>query len=390
MTNNIPEKYFELDYYPNITEDEVKTNDYMKLSLADIRDLGATFAPVSDVLKGAKQKVNVERLYQISDMPVGSHLAEAKKGGFLGMCFDDSNNLVGNATFKPVDSISQVAGIPVDPATLFAAAMLAQIEHRLDTIEEIQKEILTFLNRDKETKLEGDLRTLVDIINNCKYNWDNDTYKRSNHKQAGDIKKEAQQNVLFYRKSIIDVLNKKKGLLMESKLQDKVKKLQSDFKYYQLSVYLYGFASFLEVLLSGNYKSEYIQNVATQIEDMSYDYRDLYTKSYDKVERLSDKTVESAVLDGTAFVSKNVGKAFSKIPVVKKTPIDELLISASEKLDAFDEKTTAQRLDLFNENRDSGVNMFVDNCRTLDALYNRPKMVLVDEDALYLKPMATT
>lgn len=386
MDNSLPEKFFDLDYYPEITEEDIKTDDYMIIPFTEMEGLGVAFASLAHAVGDAARSMDAGQLYEIAKMPKGTHLAKAKdNSGMLGMCFDNSNHLVGNATFKPVDSISKVASVPLDPSLIFVGAMLMRMEHKLDAIEETQREILAFLNRDKETKLEGDLKTLVDIINNCKYNWDNETFKGSNHMLAGDIKKEAQQNILFYRKYIVELLNKRKLLLTESDLKDKMKKLKSDFKYYQLSVYLYGFASFLEVLLSGNYKSDYINSVVSQLEELSFAYRHLYTDSYTKIERLSNKTAESMVLEGTAAVNKTVGKVMSKIPVVKKTPIDEMLMGAGKKLDRINDKSTAKKLSLLSDNRDSGVSVFIDNCKMLDLLYNQPKLVLVDEKAMYLK-----
>lgn len=387
MNSNLPEKFFKLDYYPSITEEEIKTDRNIKIPFAEIAGLGVAFGSLPEAVRTATQSVNMDKIYKLVNMNSPSyHLQAAKdKQGFLGMIRDEGNHLVRQGRFQKLDSVNEVVTVPFNPSFIFMAAMLVHIEHKLDAIQETQKEILTFLNRDKQTKLEGDLKILVDIINNFKFNWDNETYKKNNHKQAGDIKKEAQQNILFYRRNIIELLNKQKMIFMEPKLKDTMGKLQNHFKYYQLSVYLYAFASFLEVLLLGNYKSDYVKNVASQIEDMSYDYRALYTDSYNKVEQLSGHTVEAVFLGGTALVNKAVGGVISKIPVVEKGPIDEALIGAGEKLEAIGEKNTAERLDLFDDNRDSGVYMFIDNCNTLDVLYNKPKMILLDEDNLYVK-----
>ena len=388
MNSNLPERFFDLDYYPTITEEEVKSDSYFKFPLTEIAGLGVAFSSLPEVFRTATQSVNLKNMYY-AVKPENTQMIAAHDFGFLGSCFDSGGHLKGQARFIDVGSVEQVATVPFNPSFIFIAAMLMQIEHKLDTIEGIQKEILTFLNRDKQTKLEGDLKTLVDIINNYKYNWDNETYKKNNHKQAGDIKKEAQQNILFYRKSITEALNKKKGILVESKMKEKMERLQSDFKYYQLSVYLYGFASFLEVLLLGNYKSDYVNNVKSLIEDASYNYRLLYTKAYDRIEQLSSKTMEAHVLDGFATVNKVMGETIAKIPVIEKTPVDEALINVSEKIDSIGEKTKYNRLNLFDDNRDSGVNMFVDNCEMLDMLFNKPRLMLVDDENVYVKPLET-
>lgn len=388
MDKNQIEELFNLDYYPSITEEEIKSDDYMRIPFAELEAFGAAFASLPTAFRTASQSVQVAGLFK-AHVPAGAHMVAANDGtGLLGACFDAGNHLAGQARFTPVDAIQRVTTMPYDPSMMFVAAMLMRIEHKLDAIQETQEQILKFLQRDKETKLEGDLKTLTGIVNDYKFNWDNELFKNNNHKQVGDIKRTARQNILFYRKTIIDLMNKREKIHLAGKMEERMEKIQTDFKYYRLALYLFSFSSFLEALLLENRSSDYLQSVASQIEDMSYEYRKFYTKCYDKIERLADTTVESHVLDGAAKVNKTVGRAIAKVPLVRKTPIDEALIGTGKKLSKLSDRKADELLDDFDTNRNSGINLFVDNVRMMDRIFNQPKLVVLDNDAFYMKSYA--
>ena len=59
------------------------------------------------------------------------------------------------------------------------AIMLVRIDKKLDDIQKTQKQILDFLNRDKESKLLADLDLLMEITRNYKFNFDNKEYLRT-------------------------------------------------------------------------------------------------------------------------------------------------------------------------------------------------------------------
>ncbi len=59
MSNNLPEKFFKLDYYPTITEEEVKTDKYMKIPFAEIAGLGIAFSSLPETFRTVSQSVNI-------------------------------------------------------------------------------------------------------------------------------------------------------------------------------------------------------------------------------------------------------------------------------------------------------------------------------------------
>lgn len=89
---------------------------------------------------------------------------------------------------------AQITPLACDPTMLFMAAALANIDKKLDAIQDMQKEMMDFLVQKEKSDLKGNLNFLFDVFNNYKYNWNNEMYKNSNHIKVLDIRQEAEKN----------------------------------------------------------------------------------------------------------------------------------------------------------------------------------------------------
>ena len=92
--------------------------------------------------------------------------------------------------------------LPIDPTMLCMAVAIMAIEKKLDAIYQAQKDILAFLELQEEAKLKGNLNALADILNNYKFNWDNEKYKEHKHILVQDIKRETEQSIILYREQL--------------------------------------------------------------------------------------------------------------------------------------------------------------------------------------------
>jgi hypothetical protein len=304
------------------------------------------------------------------------HLASFKdKSGYLGTVVKDKKGVTGQAVLESV---------PLDPTMVFMAMALKGIDDKLDTILEIQKEIMNFLEQKEKSKLRGNLNVLTDVLNNYKYNWNNEKYKTNKHIQVQEIKRESEQSIIFNRVQIESSINKKTFMHRDRDVKNKLQKVQSQFEEYQLALYLFSFSSFLEVMLLENFQSAYLNSATHKIEDYSFHYRELYTKSYDQIEDYSKSSVRSNVLSGLATVNKFVGEAAGKVPVLSKSKFDETLIDASTWLDTSSSKKTEQTMSQFLYNRINDVSPFVDNINNINRLYNQPMELLFDQENMYI------
>lgn len=106
---------------------------------------------------------------------------------------------------------------------------------------------------------------------------------------------------------------------------------KADVAAYRLSLYIFALASFIEILLSGDFKEENICCARDEIESMSAAYRDIFGQCSVYLEKLSDTSLEANLLKGLGTASKAVGKAIERIPVVSQGPVDEFCRAAGSR-----------------------------------------------------------
>lgn len=375
--NEIVQALMNVEFYPAVIEEEVSMVKYTKLPLANLSALGTAFEPITaafqNIMNGGGATSGLCRV----TIPKGTHLAEFKSGaGNLGTVLNNgTNQIAGQATLNP---------LVCNPTMIFMAVALANINKKLDSIQEMQQELLDFLVQKEKSKLRGNLIFLTDVLNNFKYNWTNEKFKNSNHIKALDIKQESEQNILFYREEIDKKVKKKSFIHSDKDVKEKLNKIQSDFKEYQLALYLYSFSSFLEVMLLGNFESAYLDGIAHKIEDYAYQYRELYTACYNQIEGYSKSSIQSHLLSGLASINKVAGDAATKIPVVSKSQIDVTLTETSNRLGKFSSKRTEQTMEQLLNKQNSAVRPFIENIKAVNRLYNQPMELIFDQENIYV------
>lgn len=371
------------DFYLDLPKTEIMNRCVYQMPLKDLSGLGGGFAmSAATITETVKNMSSAKGLYRcVFPAGVSGELAMAKDGsGYLGTILN--NGIVGQARWVPAEGMS--AMMAVNPVTLAIAGVLLSVNQKMDRIQETEQEILNFLQQDKEAELESAVHSLSDIMNSCKFNCENTVWKTSQLTIVSDIKRRAEQNIVFYKKEINRLLGKQTlihGAQKANKLNAQIKKC---FQYYRLSVYLAGYSSFLEVLLGGNYSSEYLRHMSEKLRDYAYQYREDYTKTYDHIEGYLKTSVQSQMLSNLGTVSRTAGNVINKIPVISKGPVDELLIAAGDHASNAGENSGKIALEEFSRYRSAGVEMFVDNIEAVERLNNDPAEIYFDQDSVYL------
>lgn len=388
--DNAMKSFINVEYHPFIPSDRDNITEYMRIPFTGIVALGEGVSSLSPAFRTVTQTVQTnggETLYRaVFKDGVSGKLLNSKDGiGKLGTILKDDGGFA-QARWVEANGSTITTNIvmPFDPTTLFMAAALMSIEKRLGDIQETQHEILGFLQTSKKTEQRGNLTFLADILNNYKYNWNNAMYKSNMHLKVQDIKQKSEENIEFYRGQIQKTLQKSNFLLGDQDIKNRIKKLIPDFREYQLSVYLHGFSSFLEVMLLGNYDNGYLGSIIRKMEQYSYEYRELYTECYNKLKKNASSSVQSYLRNGLANLSENAGNVIAKIPVIKKSPIDEFLIGAGNTMEQHNSKKIGQTIKHLVNNKDCYTHPFIENIRMVDRLYNQPAEILFDKDNIYL------
>jgi len=362
-------------------QEEIPVQAYSKIPLSRVVALGTGLEPVAVAVQQVISRGRAISGYYKVTLPAGTHLASFKDGtGFLGTAMGDAG-IVGQARLNP---------LICDPKLLFVAATLANIDKKLDVIQETQQEMLDFIVQKEKSALKGDLDFLMDIYNNYKYNWNSEKYKMANYIKALDVRQDAGRMIDFYREQIRKHIGKKPFLHSDQDVKKQLIQVQDEFKEYQLALYLYAFGYFLEVLLQENFDAAYLKAVSEKVEDMSFRYRELYSLAYNQIEGYMKSSLQSKFVGGLSTINKATGEAVAKIPGISKSQIDETLIKAGKKLGAYKEKQAKTTMHKLVDCQNSCIRPFVENINMMNRMYNEPMTLIFNKEDLYLTTTENT
>ena len=141
----------------------------------------------------------------------------------------------------------------------------------------------------------------------------------------------------------------------------------------------------MEIILLENYKEDYLKSISTKIRDDSYNYTELYTTAYTKLEGMASSSLESGAIKGAAIVSHGLGKVIEKIPIVERGQLDENLIATGKKLEDYKDESVEDMLGSLRAIKDCQVKQFVDLIETVNELHNGDPGILVDKENVYVQ-----
>ena len=371
-----------------------KNKEYTKVSLSDIALLGGSFSFITPFFRTINQTFNYnfgneiagqEGLYRVFFNGNQGQLAKAKDGsGFLGTIVN--NGIVGQSRLQKVDSIPVNCNttLPINPMFIAAAVALKSIDMKLDDIKEKQEEILDFLNADKESKLIADLEILGDVLNSYKYNFENEKFINSKLILIQTINRESLSNIQFYKSQVTNLLIDNAPIHLNFNNEDKISKVHNKLNYYKLANYLYAYSSFIEVLLLKSFDTNSLEKIIYKIQELSNQYRLFYTECYNVLDNYSDNSIENQFLKGLSSFSKDTGKVISNIPFLGDFQLDEALTDLGKNISKEKKKSTKKVMKKLTANKDSDLNLFINNLKNIDQIYNHPLEIYYDEENIYL------
>ena len=360
----------------------------LSVPIAQLATLGAGVSSLLPALRTVTQTttINTTGLYRLANAAVGDTLKEVSGSSNFWGAFktaDGASKFVQLQSADPLTATTQSVAA-INPATMMMAVALFSIEQKLGEIEKMQKQIISFLETEKESEIEADVETLSNIISKYKLNWDNEHFVASNHKLVLDIQRTARKNMNGYQKKVAEVINSKKLVVVQNQVNSTLKDLQKKFKYYRLSLYIFSMASMMEIMLSGNFKEEYITGIKEEIEKLSSVYRDLFGKCSIYLEKISGDSVEANVLKGIGIASKAVGKFIGSIPLVKEGQVDEFLQDSGKHIKSNAEEIEMSAITAFVEISNPETRVFIDRMEDMIRIYNHTERICFDDKKIYL------
>lgn len=357
------------------------------IPIAELSTLGAGVSSLMPAFRTVTETstINVKGLYELANQGAGDVLKAAKDGTKWGAfkTADGGSKFAKLVEASPV-SVTNTTTVPIDPATMMMAAALYSVEQKLGDVIEMEKQILSFLEHEKEAEIEADVEMLMDLICKYKLNWENELFVQNNHKVAIDIERTARKNMIKYQKDIESVLEDKQFIVSNTQVKEKLAALEKNFKYYRLSVYNFSLATMLEVMLSGNFKEENILERKKEIEKHSLAYREIYTEASKLLGKLGKKSIERNVVKGIGKAGKLTGEAIGKVPVLKKTALDEMLTDGGQALNKVSHKLEKKAVNTFAEMADPATGVFLEKMGDMALIFNHTERLCFDEEKIYL------
>lgn len=364
----------------DVRKDALSNNTYI-LSLSRLSEISPiTVSTANNIKTIIEQNSKTSgNLYRITNLGKNDSLKVMRDGKTFWGSIKKSDGSSTMAKLKEVKSNNVMA---LDPTVMMMSVALAGIEQELGEIKELSKKIFSFLEHEKESEIESDLEILNRSISDFRYNIEDEKYLINNHKQVMDIKRTANKNMLFYKKEIKDDLSKDKLFTTNSSMNSIIEDIQKKFRYYRLSLYIYSFSTFMEILLLGNYNNDYLLNKKKELDELDNEYSELFNNALEYVKKNANKSLEGNVLSGLGNAGKTIGNLAEKVKIKN---VDNWLNEKGDNLKQSGQNIKNDFATKFDDMKESNSRPFINQIEKVNCIYNKTKEIYFDKENIYLE-----
>lgn len=364
----------------DVRKENISKNS-MSLAISKLEEISPIAAPSANAIKNVIEKntKSKDKLYRITNLGKNDSIKALKDGKTFWGAIKKSD---GKSTMAKLKEVNPNGTLALDPAVMMMSVALAGIEAELGEIKELNQKILSFLEEEKESEIESDLEILNRAIKDFRYNLEDEKYLINNHKQVMDIKRTANKNMLFYKKQIKDELSKDKIITTNSSMNKVISDIEKKFKYYRLSLYIYSFSSLIEILLLGNYQSEYLLSKKDELDELDNEYSFVFNTALVYVKKNANKSLEGNVLAGLGSAGKVIGTVAEKVKVKN---VDTWLNAKGENLKQAGKNIKDNFAIQFEEIKESNSKPFIYQIEKVNSIYNNTKEIYFDSEYIYLE-----
>lgn len=369
-------------------KDESVESKSISIPFDRLATFGSAFSSIIPSLRTVTEitKIDTTGLYKVVNNTAGETLKIAKNGDKWGSFVNSEGKSV-MARFADANSLDAVkkTTMPVNPAMIMMAMALNSIEENLDEILEMEKKIFSFLQREKESEIEGDFRELTKLMQMYKFNCDNEQYRQAVLNMVMDIQARSNKSIIQYQKQLKD-MNQKKGLVVKNKDVDMIEKeLANKFGYYRMAMHNYVIASMMEIVINENFQKEYILQVKDFVDQQAAEYIKAYENAKYYLDKLSGKMLEANVVKGLGTTGQAISNVMGKIPLVNKGTVDTWIGESGMRIKQSGEKMEQKALRHFEVLKNPGTTMFVERLDEINWIYNHSKVICCDKEKVWLE-----
>ena len=356
-------------------------NNIYSLSLSKLSEISPITVSTANNIKTIMEQnpKTSGNLYRITNLGKNDSLKAMRDGKTFWGSIKKSD---GSSTMAKLKEVNPNNVMALDPTVMMMSVALAGIEQELGEIKELNKQIFSFLEHEKESEIESDLEILNRSISDFRFNLEDEKYLINNHKQVMDIKRTANKNMLFYKKEIKDDLSKDKIFTTNNSMNSIIEDIQKKFRYYRLSLYIYSFSTFMEILLLGNYKNDYLLSKKQELDELDNEYSEVFNNALEYVKKNANKSLEGNVLSGLGSAGKAIGNLAEKVKIKN---VDNWLNEKGDNLKQSGQNIKDDFATKFDDMKESNSRPFINQIEKVDCIYNKTKEIYFDKENIYLE-----
>ena len=364
----------------DVRKESLSNNTY-SLSLSKLSEISPITVSTANNIKTIMEQnpKTSGSLYRITNLGKKDSLKAMRDGKTFWGSIKKSD---GSSTMAKLKEVNPNNVMALDPTVMMMSVALAGIEQELEEIKELSKQIFSFLEHEKESEIESDLEILNRSISDFRFNLEDEKYLINNHKQVMDIKRTANKNMLFYKKEIKDDLSKDKLFTTNNSMNSIIGDIQKKFRYYRLSLYIYSFSTFMEILLLGNYKNDYLLSKKEELDELDNEYSEVFNNALEYVKKNANKSLEGNVLSGLGSAGKAIGNLAEKVKIKN---VDNWLNEKGDNLKQSGQNIKDDFATKFDDIKESNSRPFINQIEKVDCIYNKTKEIYFDKENIYLE-----
>ena len=138
----------------------------------------------------------------------------------------------------------------------------------------------------------------------------------------------------------------------------------------------------MEVLLLGNYKSDYLLSKKSELDELDNEYSETFNNALEYVKKNANKSLEGNVLSGLGSAGKAIGNLAEKVKVKN---VNDWLNEKGDNLKQSGQSIKDSYSTKFDEMKDTHSKQFIEQIEKVDCIYNKTKEIYFDKDNIYLE-----
>lgn len=291
----------------------------------------------------------------------------------------------------PIDFTKEKGAMVAGAAFAVASVATSQyylknIDDKLEELKKVTKQVLDFLEQDKQSEVEGEIKYLGEVFNSLSLIKEDESLRIAKLHQVETIERESTDNTIFYEKEVRKLINEYESKKTKKKSEkDLVPRLMSAYYYLNLSMRANGLAKLLEIYMVDGLKKEYVENKRSELQESC-------VKLALVDDLIATKIPERDKQRLGAFVQKGLSSALNYLgDSIEMSPIGYL--SLDEKLhelsDIQGEKVELQSnmkvASILEYGDDSTMDSYVNNIKQVEYMYDNPVELVFKDDEMFVK-----